>query len=297
MFGSGGRTNGRRVVDGRGDQRRPSQPAEVEAGLGDGEATDEVARQLVGRAWPAGSARTVSTRPMPTVYSCATSSMSRMRASSLGGQRLAEQVLDVEDLDAALAHAGDELVVLPLGPLDPQDVVEQELVVVARGQALEAQVGPVDDDLPQLADLGVDAERTLIACRSLLQRATTRRSSGGAGHQSLDVCSSEPITARLPVASANSMAAATFGPIEPAGKSIASSSVGRDPVDAARWSGVPQSAYTPSTSVAITNRSASSSRASRLRGEVLVDDGLDADQLRGPRPARTSSGCRRRRRR
>ena len=32
--------------------------------------------------------------------------MSRWRASSLGRERLAEQVLDVQDLDAALAHPG-----------------------------------------------------------------------------------------------------------------------------------------------------------------------------------------------
>ena len=37
---------------------------------------------------------------------------------------------------------------------------------------------------------------------------------------------SDPIAARLPVAVANSVAAATFGPIEPAGRSIASSSAG-----------------------------------------------------------------------
>ncbi len=74
-------------------------------------------------------------------------------------KRLGQQVLDVEDLDAALAHPGDELVVLPLGPLDPQDVVEEQLVVVARRQPLQAEVRAMDDDLAELADLGVDAER------------------------------------------------------------------------------------------------------------------------------------------
>jgi hypothetical protein len=56
----------------------------------------------------------------------------------VGCERLAQQVLDVQDLDPALAHAGDELIVLPLGALDPQDIVEQELVMVGRGQPLEA---------------------------------------------------------------------------------------------------------------------------------------------------------------
>ena len=66
------------------------------------------------------------------------------------------------DLDAPLAHPGDELVVLPLRALDPQDVVEQQLVVVAGGEALQAEVGTMDDDPPQLAHLGVDAERSHV---------------------------------------------------------------------------------------------------------------------------------------
>ena len=43
---------------------------------------------------------------------------------------------------------------------------------------------------------------------------------------SASMSSSEPMAARFPVAAANSVAAATFGPIEPAGRSIASSSTG-----------------------------------------------------------------------
>ena len=101
---------------------------------------------------------TSSTRLGPTTASEATSEMIRRASLVAGGQRLAQQVLDVQDLDAALAHPRDELVVLPLGPLDPQDVVEQELVVVARGQPLEAEVRPMDDDLAELADLRVDTE-------------------------------------------------------------------------------------------------------------------------------------------
>ena len=71
-----------------------------------------------------------------------------------------------------------------------------------------------------------------------------------------------------PVAFTNSTAASTLGPIEPAGKLPASSSVvvARSSL---RWFGVPQSVYTPSTSVAITYRSASRSRASRLPARSL----------------------------
>ena len=112
-----------------------AQPAEVEARLGDGQAADQVAREGVGRerrqagldlldeARPDdGLRRDERDDPLPGLVA--------------GGQCLAQQVLDVQHLDAALAHPGDELVVLPLRPLDPQDVVEQQLVVVARGQPL-----------------------------------------------------------------------------------------------------------------------------------------------------------------
>ena len=57
---------------------------------------------------------------------------------------------------------------------------------------------------------------------------------------SASMSSSEPMAARFPVAVANSVAAATFGPIEPAGRSIASSSAGvARPMRA--WVGLPQS--------------------------------------------------------
>ena len=102
---------------------------------------------------------TSSTRLGPTTASDATSEMIRLPGLLAGGQRLAQQVLDVQHLDAALAHPRDELVVLPLRPLDPQDVVEQQLVVVARRQPLEAEVRPMDDDLAELADLRVHTER------------------------------------------------------------------------------------------------------------------------------------------
>src|SRR5438046_2646141 len=57
-----------------------------------------------------------------------------------------------------LPHHADELVVLPPRPLDPQDIVEQELVVVCGRQALETQVRSVDDHLAEAPDLGVDAQ-------------------------------------------------------------------------------------------------------------------------------------------
>jgi hypothetical protein len=61
--------------------------------------------------------------------------------------------LEVEDLDTALTHPSDELVVLVLRALDPEDVVEQELVVVRRCEAAEAEVRTMDHDLSELPDL------------------------------------------------------------------------------------------------------------------------------------------------
>ena len=60
------------------------------------------------------------------------------------GQRLGEQRLGLEHLDAALAHHLAERVVLGLGPLDPQHVVEQQLLGVRRRQAGVLQPRPVD---------------------------------------------------------------------------------------------------------------------------------------------------------
>ena len=94
----------------------------------------------------------------------------------VGPERLGQQILDVEHLDAALTHPSDELVVLPLRALDPQDVIEQQLVVVGRGQPPEAEVRPVDDDLAQLADFRVDAEGGG-------RRGPGRARRGGRGHR------------------------------------------------------------------------------------------------------------------
>ena len=68
-----------------------------------------------------------------------------------GGQRAGEQITQVVDLHAPLAHAGDELVVLVLGPLHPEHVVEEQVVMIGGRQALETELRAVDHDLPQLA--------------------------------------------------------------------------------------------------------------------------------------------------
>ena len=54
-------------------------------------------------------------------------------------ERLGEQVLQVEDLDAAVAQHVGERVVLAAGAVDPHHVVEEEVVPVGGGETLEAQ--------------------------------------------------------------------------------------------------------------------------------------------------------------
>ena len=75
-----------------------------------------------------------------------------------GRQRLAEQHVEVEHLDAAGPHLLHELVVLVLGALHPEHVVEEQLVVVGGGEALQAQVRSVDHHLAELSHLRVHAE-------------------------------------------------------------------------------------------------------------------------------------------
>ena len=80
------------------------------------------------------------------------------------GDGLGEQVVHLDDLDAAVAHLLHEVEVVALGVVDPQHVVEQQLVAVGRRQALVRAARRADHHLAQLADLGVDAEVPLAAC-------------------------------------------------------------------------------------------------------------------------------------
>ena len=69
-----------------------------------------------------------------------------------------EQVLKLEDLDAAVDHLGDEVEVVAAGLLQPDDVVEQQLVAVVRGEPLMGKSRRADHDSPQPARLRPDAE-------------------------------------------------------------------------------------------------------------------------------------------
>jgi hypothetical protein len=65
--------------------------------------------------------------------------------------------VQLDDVDLALAHLVDEVLMVALGVLDPEDVVEQQVVAVRRREALVGQPGRADQHLAQAADLGVDA--------------------------------------------------------------------------------------------------------------------------------------------
>ena len=77
----------------------------------------------------------------------------------LVGQRLLQQLAEVEHLDAVVAQRLREPVVLLLGPVHPRDPVEQQLVVVPRGQPLELGARAVQQDRTEPAHLAVDVAR------------------------------------------------------------------------------------------------------------------------------------------
>ena len=75
------------------------------------------------------------------------------------GERLGQQVVEQQHLDAALAHQVDERVVLLAGAPHPDHVVEEQLVAVGGGQPLVREVRAVHHHGAQRPDLGGDAER------------------------------------------------------------------------------------------------------------------------------------------
>ena len=87
------------------------------------------------------------------------------------GQHLGEQPVEVQHLDAALGQRGGEGVVLLLRAVHPRDAVEEQLVVVARGEPPQLGPGTVQHHGAQSADLAGRAH----------DRRRSRSSVGGAG--------------------------------------------------------------------------------------------------------------------
>lgn len=80
------------------------------------------------------------------------------RAGRRDRQGLGEQVAEEVDGDAPVAEHVREAVVLGARPADPEHVVEEEGVLVARSEPFELQIRPVQDDAAEPPGLGVDME-------------------------------------------------------------------------------------------------------------------------------------------
>ena len=103
------------------------------------------------------NARVSSSRPRPTWLATILRSSSQALAS--GRPRSRRAVVQLDHVDAAAPQLVDEVGVVALRVLDPQDVVEQEVVGVRGGQPPVRQTRCADQDLAQLPDLRVDAVR------------------------------------------------------------------------------------------------------------------------------------------
>ncbi len=73
-------------------------------------------------------------------------------------ERFGQQVGQQQHFHAAGPQQVGELVVLLLRARDPGQPVEQQLVVVARGEALQLGARAVQDGDPQRPDLGIGAQ-------------------------------------------------------------------------------------------------------------------------------------------
>ena len=81
-------------------------------------------------------------------------------------QGLGQQVVQLEHLDAALLHLEHEIVVILLCFVDPDHIVEQQIVAIAGRQALMGERWPADHDGPQLADLRMNADLLMVHPRA-----------------------------------------------------------------------------------------------------------------------------------
>ena len=70
--------------------------------------------------------------------------------------RLGEQVVHLDDIDAAVAHLLNEVEVIALGIVDPQNVVEQQRVAIGGREALVRPSRRADHHFAQLADFRVN---------------------------------------------------------------------------------------------------------------------------------------------
>ena len=116
----------------QGDLSEPGQVKTQFHHLGSRQAADQMLGQHIGLQFPQELAHLVHQRPAHGVLGG--DQVDDILTGFVGGrQRFAKQIQVQVDLDAAIAHGLDKLVVLPLGALHPQHIVEQQLVMIGRG--------------------------------------------------------------------------------------------------------------------------------------------------------------------
>src|SRR4029077_13430595 len=70
-------------------------------------------------------------------------------------QRFAKQIMLFDNLHTALTHLSDEVEMVALGVLHPQDVVKQELIAIGRCQSSMGQTWRANQDLAEGSNFGV----------------------------------------------------------------------------------------------------------------------------------------------
>ena len=147
---------GEQQVGQRGDDEvaavhHPVGQAVAAAQLVVGQPRDEGAGEVLGRQVAQVCGRdALQRRPEPRVVDGRGDQLGPRRGE---GQHLGEQPVEVQHLDAALGQRRREGVVLLLRAVHPRDAVEEQLVVVARGEPPQLGPGPVQHHRAQSAHL------------------------------------------------------------------------------------------------------------------------------------------------
>ena len=137
-------------------ERRQEAAAHVVGHILIGDAADQEVRQLIRREFG---------QPRPDLVAQARADevigdlAVQHPVTALGyGDHLGEQVLQLEDLDVVVLDLRHEIEVVASRLLQPDHVVEQQLVAVLRGQSLVGEPWCAHQDPPQLSGLGPDSQ-------------------------------------------------------------------------------------------------------------------------------------------
>ena len=133
-------------------QRYLAEFAPIQVGLTCRQPADQVAGEELGAQVPQELTDLVHQRPTDRIFTC--HFLDNQAPGILAGlQGFRQQVLQIEYLDPALLHTRHKLVVLPLGTLQPQHSIEEQIVMVRRCEPLQAQFRPVHNHLAQFTNL------------------------------------------------------------------------------------------------------------------------------------------------